>query len=64
MYNRSTKRIIRTLRNHTILGMEWARLIGLVVSTTLKVCHVDMEKLTEEEIDDNLLRIPEINHYE
>ena len=64
MYNRSTRKIIRALRNHTILGMEWARLIGLVVSTTLKVCNIDMSKLTEKEIDDILLRIPEINHYE
>lgn len=64
MYNRSTIKIIHTLRDRTILGMEWARLIGLVVSATLIACNIDTSELTEEQIDDILLRIPEINHYE
>ena len=64
MLNSSTKKIIKQLRNNTILGNYWMILISLIVRITLETCKIDLSKLTEEELDNMTKRVEEINYYD
>lgn len=64
MLNSSTKRIIKQLRNRTLLGIDWPILISLVIEITLVTCKIDLSKLSDEELDKITKRVEEINYYE
>ena len=64
MDNRSTRKIIKELRCDTILGIEWTRMISLIIETTLLICGVDVNNLSEEEVDDIIMNVCDINYYE
>lgn len=59
MLNRNT--IKKKLRNNTLLGREWDALVACVVEITLRVCDIDIDSISDDELDQILERIEEIN---
>ncbi len=51
MLNIYTKRILKNIMNHTILGIKQYELMNIVVDNILKIKGIKREEISEKEIE-------------